>query len=46
MGIEPYYAPSDVTAAFVRADLPKWQALARDAGIDDRDISLVAREDI
>jgi len=34
MGIEPYYAPSDVAAAFIRADLPKWQALAREAGIE------------
>jgi tripartite-type tricarboxylate transporter receptor subunit TctC len=34
MGIEPYYAPSGETAAFVRADLPRWQEMARDAGID------------
>jgi tripartite-type tricarboxylate transporter receptor subunit TctC len=34
MGIEPYYAPSGETAAFVRADLPRWQDMARDAGID------------
>jgi tripartite-type tricarboxylate transporter receptor subunit TctC len=34
MGVEPYYAGSEETAAFVRADLPKWQKLARDAGIE------------
>ena len=34
MGIEPYYAPSDETTAFVKADLPKWQELARDASIE------------
>jgi tripartite-type tricarboxylate transporter receptor subunit TctC len=34
MGIEPYYAPSDMTATFVRDDLPKWQSLAREAGVD------------
>ena len=34
MGIEPYYAPSEETAAFVKADLPKWQEMARDAGIE------------
>jgi tripartite-type tricarboxylate transporter receptor subunit TctC len=34
MGIEPYYAPSEVAAAFIRTDLPKWQALAREAGIE------------
>jgi tripartite-type tricarboxylate transporter receptor subunit TctC len=34
MGIEPYYAPSDETAAFIRADIPKWQQMARDAGIE------------
>ena len=33
MGIEPFYAPSEATAAFVRADLPKWQGMAKDAGI-------------
>ena len=34
MGIEPYYAPSDETTAFVKADLPKWQELARYANIE------------
>jgi tripartite-type tricarboxylate transporter receptor subunit TctC len=34
MGIEPYYAPSGETAAFVNADLPKWQEMAREAGIE------------
>ncbi len=34
MGIEPYYAPSEETAAFVRADLPKWRDMAREAGIE------------
>lgn len=34
MGIEPYYASSEATAAFIRADLPKWQEMAREAGID------------
>jgi tripartite-type tricarboxylate transporter receptor subunit TctC len=34
MGIEPFYAPSEETAAFIRADLPKWQEMAREAGID------------
>lgn len=34
MGIEPYYAPSEETAAFIRADLPKWQEMAREASID------------
>jgi len=33
MGVEPYFATSEETAAFVRADLPKWQKLAREAGI-------------
>jgi tripartite-type tricarboxylate transporter receptor subunit TctC len=34
MGIEPYYAPSEETAAFVTADLTRWQELAREAGIE------------
>jgi tripartite-type tricarboxylate transporter receptor subunit TctC len=34
MGIKLYYAPSDETAAFIRADIPKWQQMARDAGIE------------
>ena len=34
MGIEPFYAPSEETAAFVKADLPKWREMAREAGID------------
>ncbi len=34
MGIEPYYAPSEATAAFIKADLPSWQELARDAAIE------------
>jgi tripartite-type tricarboxylate transporter receptor subunit TctC len=34
MGIEPFYAPSEETAAFIRADLPKWQEMAREAGIE------------
>ncbi len=34
MGIEPYYAPSEETAAFLKADLRKWQELAREAGIE------------
>lgn len=34
MGIEPYYAASEETAAFLSADLPKWHAMAREAGID------------
>jgi tripartite-type tricarboxylate transporter receptor subunit TctC len=34
MGIEPYYASSEETAAFVSADLPRWREMARDAGID------------
>ncbi len=34
MGIEPYYAPSEETAAFVRDDLTKWQEMAREAGIE------------
>jgi tripartite-type tricarboxylate transporter receptor subunit TctC len=34
MGIELYYAPSEETAAFIRADMPKWQQMARDAGIE------------
>ena len=29
MGIEPYYAPSQETAAFVRADLPRWREMER-----------------
>ena len=33
MGIEPYYASSEETAAFIRADLSKWHEMARDAGI-------------
>ena len=34
MGIEPYYAPSEETAAFIRSDLTKWQEMAREAGIE------------
>ncbi len=34
MGIEPYYAPSEETAAFIKADLPRWHEMAREAGID------------
>jgi tripartite-type tricarboxylate transporter receptor subunit TctC len=34
MGVEPYFASSDETAAYVRADLPKWQKLASEAGIE------------
>jgi tripartite-type tricarboxylate transporter receptor subunit TctC len=34
MGVEPYYASSEETVAFVTADLPKWQKLAREAGIE------------
>jgi tripartite-type tricarboxylate transporter receptor subunit TctC len=34
MGIELYYAPSEETAAFIRADMPKWRQMARDAGIE------------
>jgi tripartite-type tricarboxylate transporter receptor subunit TctC len=34
MGIEPFYAPSETTAAFVSADLPKWRQMAKDAGIE------------
>jgi len=37
MGIEPYYAPTDETEAFVKADLPNWQDLARDAGVELQD---------
>ena len=34
MGIEPYYAPSEEMEAFIKADMPKWQEMAREAGID------------
>jgi tripartite-type tricarboxylate transporter receptor subunit TctC len=34
MGIEPYYGPSEETVAFIKADLPKWQAMAREASIE------------
>jgi tripartite-type tricarboxylate transporter receptor subunit TctC len=34
MGIDPFYAPSEATAAFIRADLPKWKEMAREAGIE------------
>jgi tripartite-type tricarboxylate transporter receptor subunit TctC len=34
MGIEPYYAPGEETAAFIKSDLPRWLELARDAGIE------------
>lgn len=34
MGIEPYYASAEETGAFIQADLPKWQTMAREARID------------
>jgi tripartite-type tricarboxylate transporter receptor subunit TctC len=34
MGIEPYYAPSEETVPFIKADLPKWLEVAKEAGID------------
>jgi tripartite-type tricarboxylate transporter receptor subunit TctC len=34
MGIEPFYAPNDETADFIKADLLKWHEMALEAGID------------
>lgn len=34
MGTEPFYAPTDEFTAFVKADLPRWSAMGREAGIE------------
>src|SRR5262245_7940203 len=34
IGIEPYYAASEETAAFIKADLPAWLEMAKEAAIE------------
>jgi tripartite-type tricarboxylate transporter receptor subunit TctC len=34
MGIEPFYSPNEETAVFIKADLPRWQEMAQEAGVE------------